>query len=236
MQTIDILWVILTCIGAYLLGSIPFSVWIGKLLKGIDLRDYNTGNPGAVNATKTFGFSVGLLVMILDMLKGSLTIFLIDKIYSLQHFVSVEGKNPLYTIMCIAGPALAVVGHNYSIWLGFEGGQGMGVFMGVLLYMNPLIYLITGFGLLIPSAIFKKSGRVSAGIGVSLGVPAALFLPIGPPWTSIYLNLALGVNGFAHLTQALVVTAMIIGLFSSVLKNFYTKSSRGTTNWFSKNQ
>ncbi len=235
MQAIDILWITLTCLGAYLLGSIPFSVWIGRVVKGIDLREHNTGNPGAVNAIKTFDTAVGLPIMLLDVFKGFLTIFLIDKIYSLPHFITIDGRNPLYTVMCISGPALAVLGHNYSIWIGFEGGQGMGVFMGTLLYMNPLVYMACGIGLIIPAGLFKKSGRVSGAIGVLLSIPAALFIPICPPWVGFHSDWVLGINGFVHLTQWILVAVMVLALFSSVLKNIFTKSSIGSTNWFTKN-
>ena len=233
MQIIDILWITLTCFGVYLIGSLPFSVWVGLLAKGIDLREYNTGNPGAINSIKTFGFSLGLLTLLLDIFKGSLVIFLIEIIYSLPYFVSSDGSNLAYTLMCITGPFLAILGHNYSIWLKFEGGQGMGVFMGVLLYMNPLVFFACSIGLLIPAGLFKKSGRLSAGIGVLISIPAGLFLPIGPPWSSIHLDLLLGINDFLHLTQGLVIAVMILSLFSSIVKNTYTKSKRGTTNWFS---
>ena len=234
MQAIDILWIILTCLGAYLLGSLPFSVWIGRLVKGIDLREHNTGNPGAINATKTFGFAVGLPVILLDVFKGFLAIFLIDQIFSLQHFVSIEGSNPLHTVMCIIGPALAVLGHTFSVWLRFDGGQGIGVLMGSLLYMNPLVYVLVGTTLLVVAGLFKKSGRIAGAAGIILSIPAALFVPISPPWGNIFLDWVVGVNGFVHLTQGFLVAAVALAMLSSLLKNVFVKSGRGTTNWFEK--
>ncbi len=234
MQTIDILWVILACLGSYLLGSLPFSVWLGRLVKGIDLREHNTGNPGAINAIKTFGTGIGLTVLLLDIFKGFLAMLLIDQIFSLQHFVSVEGSNPLHTIMCILGPALAVLGHTFSVWLGFDGGQGIGTFMGILLYMNPLIFNLVGITLIGVAKLFKKSGRIAGAISIIFSFPLALFIPISPPWGNIFLDWTAGMNGFIHLTQGFIVTAIALAILSSLLKNLFAKSGRGTTNWFEK--
>ena len=235
LQAINILWIILSCFCAYLIGAIPFSVWIGRLVKGVDVRDYNTGNPGAINSIKTFGFGLGLFIMLLDISKGSLVIFLIDQLFSHSSFISQDGSNPSYTLMCLLGPFFAILGHNYSVWLKFKGGQGMGVFMGTLLYVNPLIFVLCGLVMLIPSGFFKASGRVSGATGVLLSIPIALFLPLAPPWSGVHTDWLLGSGSFVHLTQGFLVAAMVLAMFSSLLIVLFTRSRRGSTNWFSKN-
>ena len=79
MALINILWVVLACLGAFLLGSIPFSVLIGVLATGKDLRQYNIGNPGGFNSLLTYGPAIGLPIIFLDILKGTVSIILIDQ-------------------------------------------------------------------------------------------------------------------------------------------------------------
>ena len=111
MALINILWATIAGISAYLVGSIPFSLWVGRLAKGVDLREHNTGNPGGFNALRTFGPKLGFPILFLDELKGVITIALIDHLFSLQYFVESDGSNITHTIMCIIGPALCILGH-----------------------------------------------------------------------------------------------------------------------------
>ncbi len=227
MTAIKIMIVSLTCIGSYLLGSIPFSVWGGQLIKGTDLRTQHTHNPGGFNAIRTFGPGIGLIIMFLDLLKGVLTIALIDHIYSIPYFVTEDASNNYYTIMCILGPALCVMGHNYSIWLKFRGGQGLGVLMGVLMYFNPLVLMFYLLAFMVFVGIFKAIPRVAGFVIVLLCVPVALFMPIGPPWSNILVNLVVGANGLVHLTAGLIITGMNLALLIKLVGNLFTGSSIG---------
>ncbi|NHJ03798.1 MAG: glycerol-3-phosphate acyltransferase [Candidatus Heimdallarchaeota archaeon] len=210
MALINILWISLACIGAYIIGSIPFSVWIGKLATGKDLRNYNIGNPGGFNAMITYGPFVGLSITFLDIFKGALTIALIDHIFSMGYFST--STNLWHVIACILGPVFCILGHNYSFWLKFKGGRGTGVLMGTLLYVNPLVY----FTYMIITAIqiqgLKIPSRLSNVIVGFFFVPIAFFIPISPPWTFILESWTVGSPSFAFLTQGLLSLAMWLAI------------------------
>ncbi|MBS4189423.1 glycerol-3-phosphate 1-O-acyltransferase PlsY [Bacillus sp. FJAT-49705] len=114
---------------AYLLGSIPSGLIIGKVFHGIDIRQHGSGNLGGTNTFRTLGVKAGLTVTIADILKGTLAV-------SLPLFFSAE-LHPL-----IAG-IFAVVGHMYPIFAGFKGGKAVATSGGVLLgYAYPMFLVI----------------------------------------------------------------------------------------------
>ncbi len=118
---------------AYLFGSIPFSLILGKMFKNIDIRKHGSGNLGTTNAFRVLGKVLGLAVLLLDTLKSGGLVFLI------QHtglFASFDLFHPL-----VYGVA-AVVGHVFPVWLGFKGGKGVAASFGLLLAYNPWIAII----------------------------------------------------------------------------------------------
>ena len=121
---------------AYLLGSIPTSVWLGKALKGTDLRKHGSGNAGTTNAFRVLGKPIGIIVLIVDMGKGFLAV-------SLSHFQSVidTGSESLM-ILRIGLGVLAVIGHILPVLAGFKGGKGVATMAGVGLALHPLVALI----------------------------------------------------------------------------------------------
>lgn len=224
---VKIIYVSLACIGSYLLGSIPTSVWLGRLLKGKDVREHHTRNPGGMNAVRTFGLTFGTIVLFIDCFKGTLTIALIDQLFSLDYFVTSDGSNIIHTILCIIGPALALLGHIYPFWLKFDGGQGLGVFMGTLMYVNPLVLWAYFFGFIFLSLVFKMPLRRVATIVVLFCIPVALFMPLAPPWSNILLDMAFGPYNFFHLTQGLIIASMDLALLSRLIENILKGSAQG---------
>ena len=111
-------WILLVFI-AYLCGSIPFSVWLGKLFLRVDVRQYGDGNPGAANVFRSGSKVVGLLALILDVAKGAAPV-------GLAYFnLGIRGI-PMYFI------AIApVLGHVFSPFLHFKGGKAIAVSLGV---------------------------------------------------------------------------------------------------------
>ena len=92
---------------AYLLGSIPSSVWLGKLLKGVDLRQHGSGNAGATNAFRVLGKPIGTVVLLMDMGKGYLAVYL-------SHFQhTIPPGNESWMVLQIALGLLAVTGHLF---------------------------------------------------------------------------------------------------------------------------
>ncbi|MCZ7662028.1 MAG: glycerol-3-phosphate 1-O-acyltransferase PlsY [Thermoleophilia bacterium] len=110
---------------AYLVGSLSPSVFLGKLVKGIDVRDHGSGNAGTTNAFRVLGTGLGIAVLAGDVLKGFLPVLLAREI-----------STPLATVLA----ALAAIGgHNWSVFLRGKGGKGVATGAGTLLAMTPLI-------------------------------------------------------------------------------------------------
>ena len=115
---------------AYLLGSIPTAVWYGKIFHGVDIRQHGSGNAGATNSLRTFGRTAGIIVLIIDFLKGFLAV-LAAKLF--------PGTNEyLPQIMGLA----AVIGHLYPVFAQFRGGKGVATALGVIAASFPMTVII----------------------------------------------------------------------------------------------
>ena len=112
----------------YLLGSIPSGVWIGKYFFNKDIRNYGSGNMGTTNTFRVLGKKAGITVLLLDMLKGSLTALL-------PFFFGVHVNALLIGLS-------AILGHAFPIFAGFKGGKAVATSVGVLLVYNPLFFVI----------------------------------------------------------------------------------------------
>jgi glycerol-3-phosphate acyltransferase PlsY len=120
----DIVGVAVALVGAYLLGSFPTAYVVGRLRKGIDIRKVGTRNMGAMNAIYTLGMAYGILVLIIDVAKGMAAIML-------ARWLEVP-----FTVELIAG-GMAIIGHIFPIFLGFRGGKGGAVCIGVFVSLMP---------------------------------------------------------------------------------------------------
>lgn len=118
---------------AYLLGSLPSSVWVGEAYFGIDIRDYGSGNAGATNTFRVLGHKAGLLVMALDIFKG-LTAVSLATVWMHLGFVA---ETQLILVKLIFGIS-AVIGHIFPIYVGFRGGKGVATLLGMVLGINPV--------------------------------------------------------------------------------------------------
>ncbi len=116
---------------AYLLGSIPTSVWIGKAVFGIDIRERGSKNAGATNAMRIFGWKAGITVLVVDVLKGWLAVNLIH----LTNYYIPETGN-FIEFQLLLGIA-AILGHIFPIYVGFKGGKGVATLFGLVLAINP---------------------------------------------------------------------------------------------------
>ncbi|WP_050614908.1 glycerol-3-phosphate 1-O-acyltransferase PlsY [Bacillus testis] len=140
---------------AYLLGSIPSGLWIGKLFYGKDIRQHGSGNLGGTNTFRTLGKTAGFTVTIMDILKGTLAALL-------PYLLHID-LHPL-----IPGIA-AVFGHMYPIFAGFRGGKAVATSAGVVLGYAPVIFLIlfvTFFLALYLSKYVSLSSMISAVAGL----------------------------------------------------------------------
>ncbi|MCT2536377.1 glycerol-3-phosphate 1-O-acyltransferase PlsY [Aquibacillus koreensis] len=114
---------------AYVLGSIPFALIVGKIGYKTDIREHGSGNLGGTNTFRVLGVKAGLIVTIADILKGTLAT-------SLPFLVGVTEVNPL-----IIG-VFAVIGHMYPIFAKFKGGKAVATSGGVILGVSPILFLI----------------------------------------------------------------------------------------------
>lgn len=114
----------------YLLGSIPFGYIMGKLFKKVDIREFGSGNIGASNALRILGPSLASLVVIGDVGKGILSIYLVK-------YFNIDSS----LILALAGLAV-ICGHDWSLFLGFKGGKGIATTFGVVLALNPTISIL----------------------------------------------------------------------------------------------
>ena len=145
----------LIVIGAYVIGSIPFSIIVTRLLKGTDLRTHGSGHAGATNTMRVAGWFPGIMVMILDIGKGALVAW----------FATRYGAGP---IIAWIATALVVVGHCWPVFAGFRGGMGMATAGGALLVFWPLGFVL-GIGLAAAmQLIVRHSARGNVGMALLL--------------------------------------------------------------------
>jgi glycerol-3-phosphate acyltransferase PlsY len=131
---------------SYLAGSIPASVWTGKLMYGLDVREHGSGNAGATNAFRVLGFKAGVISLLVDMGKGALAAGLIAQIRLGMDWPAglsgLETLDALPTLVPLLAGLAAMVGHLFPIFAGFKGGKGAATAAGLLFAVAPLNMLI----------------------------------------------------------------------------------------------
>lgn len=126
----------LLLIGAYLLGSIPTGYWIGKA-KGIDITKMGSGSTGATNVWRCVGKVEGLMVLVIDLLKGYLPV--LYAIHLDQGDQAAQWTFGMAHLVPVAVATIAIVGHSRSIFLGFKGGKSAATGLGTMLAFNPAV-------------------------------------------------------------------------------------------------
>ena len=120
---------------SYLVGSLPTSIIVGKLLFHIDIRQHGSGNAGGTNAFRIMGWQAGIFVMAVDVSKGVIATYFLSQIR-----LDALSWQMVY-LQIIAGTA-AVVGHIWTIFAGFRGGKGVGTAAGMLIVLYPIVFVI----------------------------------------------------------------------------------------------
>lgn len=153
-------WLLL--LAAYLLGATPTSYIVGRLARGIDLRQHGSGNLGATNAFRVLGWKAAAPIFIVDIAKGW---------FPAACFPLWDGSARLE--WALAYGAAAIVGHMYSVYVGFRGGKGVATSAGVFLALAPYAVLV---GLVVWSVIVYVTGYVSlASIAAAVLLPPLVF-------------------------------------------------------------
>ena len=157
---------------SYLVGSIPTSIIISKLFHGIDIREHGSGNAGGTNVMRVLGWKKGLLVIMLDALKGAVAVVFVARLhYGGLPFQNVSPFDDFTLVQIIAGIA-AVIGHIWTIFAGFRGGKGIATALGMLI-MIVTIDMLVALGIFI--LVVSISRYVSLGsILAALSVPLTL--------------------------------------------------------------
>ena len=121
---------ILFAISAYVLGSIPTAVWVGKKFYGLDVREHGSKNAGATNTFRVLGKKPGKIVLAIDVLKGLVAV-LLPLIVSNQHDENTIINYKLVAAICV------ILGHVFPIFAGFRGGKGVATSLGVIFAIHP---------------------------------------------------------------------------------------------------
>ncbi len=170
---------LIVCILSFIIGSIPIGMIIAKI-KGVDLRKIGSGNIGATNVLRAIGKESALITLFGDIAKGAIAVLLARHLLSnlnvqITHFGGLETyiTKPQLLIEGLVG-LLAILGHNYSIFLRFKGGKGVATSLGVLLVISPQAALIT---ITIWLFTLARSGYSSLASMVSFGtLPVVIFI------------------------------------------------------------
>lgn len=176
---------------AYLIGSIPTAVWIGKAKYGVDVREHGSNNAGATNTFRVLGKKAGTTVLLIDIVKGFIPVFL-PYLFKVGQWNSDE----LITVQIVAALG-AVIGHVFPLYAGFKGGKGVATSLGVIIGIHPPA---AGICIAVFLIIFLSTHFVSLGaICAAIAFPLVLTLIFGV--TSYWLL------GFSVLLSAIVVFA-----------------------------
>jgi glycerol-3-phosphate acyltransferase PlsY len=157
---------------SYLVGSIPTSIIISKAVKGIDIRNYGSGNAGGTNVMRVLGWKHGVLVIFLDALKGAIAVVLIARLhYGVLPFQNVSPFDDFTLVQIIAGIS-AVVGHIWTVFAGFRGGKGIATALGMLLMIITIDMLIAvGIFLIVVSiSRYVSLGSIVSAMAVPLSM------------------------------------------------------------------
>lgn len=153
---VGILHFLLGFVLGHVCGSVPSGLWLVQAFHGIDIRNYGSKNFGTTNVFRTVGPKTAVLVLIADAFKGILAVGIMSYFF----------HNPLLDVVTALG---ALLGHNYSLFLGFKGGKGVATALGLLIFMMPKV-AVASFGIWLVCVLLTRY--------VSLGsIMAAVFTP-----------------------------------------------------------
>ena len=142
---------------SYVIGAIPTGVWLGKILKNKDVRNYGSKNSGATNCYRVLGKKIGIAVLVGDVLKGFLPLLIASKYLPNKNLLIILGL-------------VSILAHTYSVFIAFKGGKGVATSLGVFLFLIPVITLIL-LAIFILVAYFTKFISLAS-------ITAAFLLPI----------------------------------------------------------
>ena len=199
---------------SYLIGSVPNSIIISKLVRGIDIREHGSGNAGGTNVMRVLGWKYGLLVIFLDALKGAIAVIIISRLfYGPLPFENVSPFDDFTLVQIIAGMS-AVIGHIWTVFAGFKGGKGIATALGMLLTLITIDMLIAVgiFALVVLISRYVSLASIIAAISV----PSTLFIRenlfhVDIPGYSTLLPFIIGVSVLVIFTHRKNLARLING-------------------------
>ena len=184
---------IVTALAAYLLGSIPTGYLVARS-RGVDIRKVGSGNIGATNVLRTLGKPAGILVLLVDALKGFIAARYVGWFAYKILAGGLEESSTTDEALKIIGGIVSILGHNYTCWLKFKGGKGIATSAGVTLALLPIAMGIAVLAFVIVCAITRYVSVAS--------IAAAAVLPFAAWWPARSSRMMIGV--------AVVIAAMAI--------------------------
>jgi glycerol-3-phosphate acyltransferase PlsY len=173
---------------AYLLGSIPTSVWIGKTFYDIDVREFGSGNAGATNTFRVLGKKAGIPVLIIDILKGTAAV-------ALSYVSGFVPQSEEFINLQLGLGIAALIGHIFPVFAGFRGGKGVATILGIVICIVPVscsLALLVFLAVLFSTRIVSLSSMLA---GVSF---------------PFILNLVLGNDNPVLMAFSIVVATLLI--------------------------
>ncbi len=144
----DTFLIIAIIAAAYLIGSIPTAVWVGKFFFNIDIREHGSKNAGATNTIRVLGVKAGLPVFFIDVLKGFFAV-------NLATFIDISQSSEVIILIQLALGFAALLGHIFPIFAQFRGGKGVATLAGVVLALHPFA-TATAFGIFVLVVILTR--------------------------------------------------------------------------------
>jgi len=151
---------------AYVLGSVPTGLLIGKLLRGVDIREHGSGNIGATNTLRVLGKPAGITALVLDIGKGYVAVTALAALAS-------YGRSPLsLPLMKVCLGIAAIAGHNWTIFLRFKGGKGVATSAGVFLGISWLSLVIAAavFAVMVLATRIVSVGSISGAVALPVAM------------------------------------------------------------------
>ena len=198
---------ILGALIAYLIGSFSTAFFLSKILKK-DIRSGGTGNLGASNTTLTLGWKWGLLVGLVDILKGFVVVFVARMVF------------PEYEYLPYIAASMAIIGHIFPFYLKFKGGKGFATLMGCILGYNFIVFVIAG--LLVIIITFATDYIVISTLTMAVGFPVF----VGIYTHNVFYALILAVGSFCIITKHSTNIKKIIKKEEIGIRSSFTKKHR----------
>ncbi len=169
--------IFLVLFAGYLIGSFPTAYLLGKIIRGIDIREHGSGNVGATNVLRVLGKKWGIIALLADIFKGALAVL------TAILFLS-PNSSPYYSWILLAAGIAAILGHLFPVWLKFKGGKGVAVGAGIFFVLTPLemsICFIVFILILVLTRYVSLASMITA-----LTLPVLIYLNLsGDAWSII---------------------------------------------------